>query len=189
MRILRVVFAIMLLVGLMAVQAPTPRAAQAAPKAGPAAPKAAGVPKAAAKVPAIGFEKPYGTLAQVMRGINFPNSNIVFDVQSDDPAKQKPDLKKVYAGWQTVEYAAVAMQEASNLLLIPGRKCENGNTAPVAQADYRGWAQGLVDAAGKVLVAAKTRNIDKVVDATDDLSDACANCHMKYRDVKDRCTP
>ena len=35
--------------------------------------------------------KPYATLAQVMRGIPFPNSNIIFDTQSTDPAAaQKP---------------------------------------------------------------------------------------------------
>ena len=45
-------------------------------------------PAPAASAPAA---KPYGTLAQVMRGIPFPNSNIIFDTQSTDPAAaQKP---------------------------------------------------------------------------------------------------
>ena len=41
--------------------------------------------------PAAPAAKPYGTLAQLMRGIPFPNSNIIFDTQSTDPAAaQKP---------------------------------------------------------------------------------------------------
>ena len=34
--------------------------------------------------------EPMGSLAQVMRGILFPNSNILFDVQSIDPANPPP---------------------------------------------------------------------------------------------------
>ena len=46
---------------------------------------------APAPAPAAPAAKPYGTLAQMMRGIPFPNSNIIFDTQSTDPAAaQKP---------------------------------------------------------------------------------------------------
>ena len=38
-------------------------------------------PQAAAPRP-----KPTGSLAQIMRGIYFPNSNLIFDVQQHDPA-------------------------------------------------------------------------------------------------------
>ena len=43
--------------------------------------------------PAKPAAKPAGSLAQVMRGIFFPNSNIIFDVQQNDPgaAKKKPE--------------------------------------------------------------------------------------------------
>ena len=37
---------------------------------------------ATAQAPAA---QPVGTLAQVMRGILFPNSNLLFDVQTQDP--------------------------------------------------------------------------------------------------------
>ena len=44
-----------------------------------------------AKRPAVASTaaKPVGTLAQVMRGIYFPNSNVIFDVQQHDPAVPK----------------------------------------------------------------------------------------------------
>ena len=32
---------------------------------------------------------PVGTLAQVMRGIYFPNANLIFDVQMRDPAEPR----------------------------------------------------------------------------------------------------
>ena len=42
----------------------------------------------------VAFEpKPHGTLAQVMRGIPFPNSNIIFDTQTKDPAAADKDKK------------------------------------------------------------------------------------------------
>jgi len=110
-------------------------------------------PAPAASAPAA---KPYGTLAQVMRGIPFPNSNIIFDTQSTDPAAaQKPPeagapasqtFGGVYGGWQAVENASIALQETGNLLLVPGRMCENGRPAPVDQEDFKKWAQGLIDA-------------------------------------------
>ena len=81
-----------------------------------------------ASAPAASALKPYGTLAQMMRGIPFPNSNIIFDTQSTDPAAaQKPPeagapasqtFAGVYGGWQAVENAAIALQETANLLTL-----------------------------------------------------------------------
>jgi hypothetical protein len=145
--------------------------------------------------------KPYGTLAQMMRGIPFPNSNIIFDTQSTDPgAAQKPaegqtasaQFSGVYGGWQAVENAALALQETGNLLLIPGRMCENGRPAPVDQEDFKKWAQGLVDAGAAAYKAAQSKNMDQMVEVSGTVSDACAACHEKYRDVQDlkmRCIP
>ena len=74
----------------------------------------------------------HGTLLQVMRGIPFPASNIIFDAQNGDPEKPK-DTKgdgsgsatsqygsiAAYAGWNAVENAAVAIEETANLIMIP----------------------------------------------------------------------
>lgn len=160
-------------------------------------------PQPPAAEPAAPAMKPYGTLAQMMRGIPFPNSNIIFDTQTTDPAAaQKPaepgatatqQFSGVYGGWQAVENAAIALSETANLLLIPGRMCENGRPAPVDQADFRMWAQGLADAGAAALKAAQSKNIDAMVEVSGTVSDACAACHEKYRDTPnqpmDRCTP
>ena len=146
-------------------------------------------------------QKPYGTLAQMMRGIPFPNSNIIFDTQSTDPAAaQKPaegttassQFSGVYGGWQAVENAALALQETANLLTIPGRMCENGRPAPVDQEDFKKWTQGLADAGAAAFKAAQSKNMDQMVEVSGTVSDACAACHEKYRDTEDtknRCIP
>jgi hypothetical protein len=136
--------------------------------------------------------KPDADLATLMRGIFFPNSNLLFDVQQHDPgAPKKPAASdgsatqtyaNVYTGWQVVEGAAAAIDESVDLILKTGRVCSNGKPAPVTNADYRASAQALRDAARKALVAAKAKNQEQVSDITNDLADACSMCHEKFRD-------
>jgi len=151
--------------------------------------------------PAASAAKPYGSLAQLMRGIPFPNSNIIFDTQSTDPAAaQKPaegqsasaQFGGVYGGWQAVENAAIALQETANLITIPGRNCDNGRPVPVDQEDFKKWAQGLADAGAAAYKAAQSKNMDQMVEVSGTVADACAACHEKYRDKDDlkmRCIP
>ena len=146
--------------------------------------------------------QPYSSLAQVMRGIPFPNSNIIFDTQTTDPgAAKKPgesgtgasaQYNAVYGGWQAVENAALAISETANLIMIPGRLCENGRPVPLDREDYRKFAAGLADAGKAAYKAAQSKNLDAMVDVSGTVSDACSACHEVYRekpDLKDRCTP
>ena len=163
-------------------------------------------PAEAPATPAAFVPTAHGTLLQVMRGIPFPASNIIFDAQNGDPEKPK-DAKgdgsgnatsqygsiAAYAGWNAVENAAVAIQETANLIMIPGRKCGNGQAVPNDQEDFKKWAADLAAVAKDVetFAKAKTFNQDKIDELTGKLSDACANCHMKYRETPkqpdDRC--
>jgi hypothetical protein len=144
--------------------------------------------------------QPHATLAQLMRGIFFPNSNILFDVQSGDPAEfgKKPaagatgatsSFSGIYTGWQVVENAALALAEASNLLTIPGRMCENGRPAPVQRADFVKYAQEMRAAALVMHKAAVAKDRERASDATNDVAGACENCHIVYRDANPRCVP
>ena len=168
------------------------QAKPAAPaQAKPAAPATA---KPAAPAAARPTAKVFGNLAQVMRGILFPNSNIIFDAQNNDPTKKKADEQfgNPYGGWQNVENAAIALAEASNLLIIPGRVCSNGKPAPNAQPDWPKLVQGLRDASMESYKAAQSKNMDKIVDAAGTLTEACSACHDKYREKPNlslRCTP
>jgi len=169
----------------------------------PAAPAPAVAAVAAVATAAAPAAQPYATLAQMMRAIPFPASNIIFDTQSEDPGKaqtQKPgaavshgataSFSGVYGGWQAVENNALALSETANLLLVPGRICENGRPAPVDKADFRKFAAGLADAGKAAYKAAQSKNLDAMVDVSGTVADACAACHEVYRDKddnKDRC--
>jgi hypothetical protein len=157
---------------------------------------------AALTAPSLPAPQAYATLAQMMRGIPFPASNIIFDTQSQDPAavKKVSDSSKgatasfsgVYGGWQEVENNALAISETANLLLVPGRMCENGKPVPLDREDFRKFALGLADAGKTAYKAAQSKNLDAMVDVSGTLADACAACHEVYRDkddVKDRCIP
>src|ERR1700693_1893660 len=66
------------------------------------------------------------TLAQVMKGILYPSSNVIFAAQNENPADVKPapdpstatnPLASSYGKWEAVENAAMALTEAANLLI------------------------------------------------------------------------
>ena len=141
-------------------------------------------------------QEPIGNLAEVMRGILFPNSNILFDVQSADPEaigeKQEGDsvsstFSGIYKGWQMVEQAAIALAEVEKLIMVPGRMCENGKPVPVNQADFAAWAKQLTDVGKQTYAAAKAKDREAVSDLTNSVAGACEDCHTKYRRYEDRC--
>ena len=152
-------------------------------------------------LPTAPAARPYSTLAQLMRGIPFPNSNIVFDTQSADPgATRQPeetrrggataDFGNVYGGWQAVENSALAVAETATLIMVPGRSCENGRPVPSDREDYRRFASQLADAGLAAYKAAQSRDLDAMVEVSGTVSDACAACHEVYRDKddpKERC--
>jgi len=145
-----------------------------------------------------------GTVNQLMRGILFPSSNVLFDVQTRDPgAGPKGGVARadatttstrygdVYSPWQVVDAAAISIAEIGPVLMQP-RRCENGKPAPVDRDDWKKYVQGVVDAGRAAYRASQLRSQDAVSEATNVISDACANCHRVYRDVANaamRCTP
>jgi hypothetical protein len=142
--------------------------------------------------------KPVGSLAQVMRGILFPNANILFDVQSSDPetfgkktegAGATSSFSGIYTGWQVVENAAIALDESARLLEVRGRICENGRPVPLDQKDWAPFVADLRKASQAMLKAAQAKNRELASETTNDVAGACENCHTKYRDAAPRCTP
>ena len=133
-------------------------------------------------------------LLQLMRGTLFPASNVIFAAQNLNPAEVPPaqdpslatdPLANTYGKWQAVENAALAIGETANLLIIPGRKCSSGIDVPLKNPDWAKFVQGLRDAALTTYKAAQSKDQDKITDASGTLSEACANCHDKYREKKD----
>jgi hypothetical protein len=139
------------------------------------------------------------TLAQLMRGILFPDSNVIFAAQSDNPADVPPakdpatatnPLASTYGKWTAVENSGLAIAESANLLTISGRKCSNGLPVPMGNADWARFVQGVRDAGMQAYKAAQAKDQDKILEAAGNVSDACSNCHERYRDkgtLADRC--
>jgi hypothetical protein len=151
-------------------------------------------PPTAAKVTATSLPPPEGNLAELMRAIAFPNSNIIFNAQLKDPGnqtKKQPGSapfdyvewgSTVYPGWLAIDQAAVAITETAPLLLTPGRRCQNGKPVPVDRADWKKYVADLVEVGKLARTTGKARNYEAFVDVSEKLNDACANCHKVYRD-------
>jgi mono/diheme cytochrome c family protein len=141
---------------------------------------------------------PLGNMAQLMRGIFFPNSNLIFTVQTHDPAAPAPKRAPgdnagfswvdwgagIYGGWELVDNAAISLADASPLMLTPGIRCENGKPAPVTDSEWIKYTEQMIAVSRQLYKLSQSRNQEAVSDATGDLSDACAACHQAYRDVR-----
>jgi hypothetical protein len=144
-----------------------------------------------------------GTLNQVMRSILFPNSNIIFDAQNNDPAAPAAEnaaqpFAGVYGGWEKVENAAIALNEAANLITLPGRTCQNGKPVPLDNETFQKGVLALRAAAGLAYKEAQAKNMDAMLDVADQMTQACSTCHDVFRDktvdgkqigLEDRCVP
>jgi mono/diheme cytochrome c family protein len=143
---------------------------------------------------------PLGNMAQLMRGVFFPNSNLIFTVQTRDPGAPAPPASAnqtggfsfvdwgagIYGGWELVDNAALALADASPLMLAPGIRCENGRLAPVTDPDWIKFTEQMIAVARRTYRLSQTRNQEAVAEATGDLSDACAACHGVYRESRGR---
>lgn len=154
----------------------------------------------------------FGDLAEVMRGILFPNSNLIFDAQTSNPDDPPEAVEgdsttarfaSIYTGWEALENAAVALVEAANLIEIP-RNCEDveddpariGAPAPIDRDDWKQYVAGLRAAGQTAYEWARARDYDdfEVILMTGEVAEACSNCHGVYRDSytdppTPRCTP
>ena len=160
----------------------------------PAGPANAAVPTGAATT-SLANVRPQANLAQLMRGILFPSSNLIFNVQGQDPGEQKIGWQPgtsdfswvswgagIYSGWELVDYAAMAIVESAPLLVMPGRRCENGKPVPVDRADWIQFTSLMAESGRVAYKASQSRNRDAVIEATNVIADACLQCHERYRD-------
>ncbi len=150
----------------------------------------------ASSAPASTWYAPTGTVAQLMRGIFFHNSNLIFSIQemeAKDLPPKPPDSRPdglttfdwglmIYTGWRAVEQSATAMADASSLMMLPGLRCENGRAAPITEPDWIRFTDRMVSVAKRTYRLAQTKNKDALAEYTLDLSNACTACHAIYRD-------
>jgi hypothetical protein len=149
-------------------------------------------PAPAPTAPAADAPQVKGNLNQVMRGILFPNSNILFDAQDKDPAA-KPDpndaaaaahpFAGTYGGWEAVENASIALAEAANLVALPGRSCANGKPVPLTDPTFQKGLAALREVSMAAYKTAQEKKADAMLDIADKLTMACSTCHDVYRDI------
>jgi mono/diheme cytochrome c family protein len=149
-------------------------------------------PSAAAAAGGVAIT-PASNLAQFMRGVTFPNANILFNAQVKDPGALKPTAPvpfdyvlwgmTQYYGWQSVDQAALALIETTPLFLLPGRRCENGRPVPVNKADYQQTTQALIELSKELYKVSQSRSAEKLAGMSERLNEACDACHRVYRDV------
>ena len=133
---------------------------------------------------------PTANLNQLMRGLFFPHSNVVFSTQGTNPADIKrallpsastDPLTGIFGGWESVENSALTIVEGADLLMTPGRTCSNGKEVPVKAPDWVKFVDQVREAGKAAYQAAKTKDMDKMIEASEVLNTACAACHGKYR--------
>jgi hypothetical protein len=147
-------------------------------------------------------QAPAASLAQLMRAIPFNSANIIFDTQTNDPEAPPKEaatgdhatarFASIYKGWPLVEQSALALTETANLMMIPGRLCENGKPVPLDREDFRKGILGLAEAGRAAYKAAQTKNMEQMIEVSNTVTEACLVCHEIYRDVPDpsgRCIP
>ena len=164
-----------------------------------------GCSPAAPPAPTAAAPQVKANLNQVMRGILFPNSNIIFDTQDTDPgapvdpAAGASPYAGTYGGWEAVENASMALAEAANLISLPGRVCQNNKPVPLDDPIYQKGLAALREVAQLTYDTAKAKKYDAetMLGVADKVTAACATCHDVFRDrvvdgkpigMDDRCT-
>jgi mono/diheme cytochrome c family protein len=151
----------------------------------------------ASSAPTPAWYSPTGNLAQLMRGVFFQNSNLIFSIQEleakdlpPQPPSTRPDGLTTfdwglmaYTGWPAVENASTALADASSLLMLPGLRCENGRAAPITEPDWIKFTDRMISVARRSYRLAQTKNREALSQFTADLSNACNACHQVYRDI------
>jgi hypothetical protein len=114
--------------------------------------------------------KPTADVKQLMHAVVIPSSNVVFRVEVEAPKDDKE--------WEVVQYNALTMAEAGNLLMIPGRAKNND--------DWMKKAQALIDVGVLAMKAAEAKDAAAVIKIGYQIYDVCAGCHDDYMPSRQR---
>ena len=142
-------------------------------------------------------KRPASTVQQLMQAILFPNANVIFAAESDDPATLRPDarpsastnpLTGLYGGWQAIENSSLALLESADLLDLKGRVCANGKPAPVDESQWKAAVELMRKSARATGAAARAQSQEQISDANAQLAESCSGCHRIYRRAQHHCS-
>lgn len=155
----------------------------------------AGAPEATTQPPYA----PHATIKDLMLSVIDPNADVVWlsvmTVQSEGKTVEtRPQNDE---DWAKVRHGAITLIEASNLLMMPGRRVarpgEKSETPGVElepeemdvliAKDRAAWnqrAKNLHDASLEILKAVEAKDADKVFELGENIELACEGCHRQY---------
>jgi cytochrome c556 len=164
----------------------------------PAAKPAPAKPVASKKPDANGYIAQF-SIEELMESIVMPAAQAVWDAVAVDVTEKGTIEKKPQTeeDWEKLRWQAVTLVEATNLLVMPGRraahpgaKSENpGAELEPAQIQelldkqrpaFIAYAHVLHEAAMQAVRAIDARNIDGISDAGGTIDSACESCHLQF---------
>jgi hypothetical protein len=139
------------------------------------------------------------TVKEIMDSVIDPHADVLWDsvsttISREGTVENKPRTDE---DWARVRRSAVTLVEATNLLVIDGRKIappghkseypgielEPEEMQMLVDADRASWvryAHGLHDKAMVLLKAIDDKNVQGLMDGGEGLDEACENCHKHY---------
>jgi hypothetical protein len=109
--------------------------------------------------------QPVGTMSQLMIDIIYPASDALFYIERNPPKKD--------ADWAPIRENALIVAESGNLLLMDSR-----------MRDQEKWvkdAKLMITAGTAAYRAAQNKDMQAILDLSDQLSGSCIVCHKDYR--------
>jgi hypothetical protein len=156
---------------------------------------------AAAPAPALTPPEyvPTATVKDLMQSVVDPNADVVWlAVTTVQSAKGTVETKPTTdEEWTKVRHGAIALTEASNLLMVPGRhvarpgeksetpgvELEPSEMEVLINKDLAAWrkrAHGLHEAGVAALQAIDAKDADKLFEVGEQIERACEGCHSQY---------
>jgi hypothetical protein len=142
---------------------------------------------------------PTSTIKDIMDSMVDQNADAVWESVATEVTVTGTEQKapKTDEEWKNVRRHAIPILEATNLLLMPGRKvAQPGEKADSPKVElpperiqtlidqdresFVKLAHGLHDAMVVAIKAIDDKNPDALFDAGDGIDKACENCHLKY---------
>lgn len=138
------------------------------------------------------------TVRDIMGSFVDPSADYIWDAVSTTMTANGSIEKypRTDEEWNELRRRAIQIMEGANLLLIPGRRVANSDSAsdprfelPPDQvealinkdrANFTKLAHGLYDSMVPVLQAIEAKDRHKLLEAGEGIEPACENCHIKY---------
>jgi hypothetical protein len=140
-----------------------------------------------------------GTIKDIMDSVVDPSADYLWESVATIVTKKGTEERRprTEMEWKEVRRRAIALIEATNLLIMdgrlvakPGEKSENPGIElgpeeikmliDEDRASFIKFAHGLHDAGIKALAAIDKKDADALSDSGETIDEACEQCHLKY---------